>query len=81
MAFVGINSLSAKIMINTNIIEQIIFFNYIGCNLSHISSKYFDIKLIKFQQHIGTPKKTSQKIVRAETVLKFYKILIITNLL
>jgi hypothetical protein len=81
LAFVGMNSLRAKIMINGKIIEQVNSFNYLGCNLSHISPKDFDNKLIKFQQLIGTTKKTLLKRVRTETVLKFYKTLVIPTLL
>jgi hypothetical protein len=81
LAFVGINSLRAKIMINGKIIEQVNSFNYLGCNLFHISPKDFDNKLIKFQQLIGTTKKTFLKRVRTETILKFYKTLVIPILL
>jgi hypothetical protein len=41
----------------------------------------FDNKLIKFQQLIGTTKKTLLKRVRTETILKFYKTLVIPTLL
>jgi hypothetical protein len=68
-------------MINGKIIEQVNSFSYLGCNLSHISPKDFDNKLIKFQQLIGTTKKTLLKIVRTETILKFYKTLVIPTLL
>jgi predicted DNA-binding protein YlxM (UPF0122 family) len=49
LAFVGMNSLRAKIMINGQIIEQVNSFNYLH-TFSHISPKDFDNKLIKFQQ-------------------------------
>jgi hypothetical protein len=81
LAFVGMNSLGAKIMIHGKIIEQVNSFNYLGCNLSHISPKDFDNKLIKFQQLVGTTKKTLLKRVRTETILKFYKTLVIPTLL
>jgi CRISPR/Cas system CMR-associated protein Cmr3 (group 5 of RAMP superfamily) len=81
LAFVGMNSLRAKIMINGKIIEQVNSFNYLGCNLSHISPKDFDNKPIKFQQLTGTTKKTLLKRVRTETILKFYKTLVIPTLL
>jgi hypothetical protein len=48
-AFVEMNSLRTKIMINGEIIEQVNSFYYLGCNLSHIFPKNFDNKLIKFQ--------------------------------
>jgi hypothetical protein len=70
--------LRAKIMTNRKIIEQVNSFSYLGCNLSHISLKDFDNKLIKFQQLIGTTKKTVLKRVR---ILKFYKTLVIPTLL
>jgi hypothetical protein len=81
LAFVGMNSVRAKIMIDGKIIEQVNYFNYLGCNLSHICPKDFDNKLIRFQQPIGTTKKTLLKRVRTETILKFYKTLVIPTLL
>jgi hypothetical protein len=68
-------------MINGKIIEQVNSFSYLGCNLSHISPKDFDNKLIKFQQLIDTTKKTLLKRVRRETILKLYKTLVIRTLL
>jgi hypothetical protein len=49
--------------------------------LLFIFKKDFDNKLIKFQQLIGTTKKTLLKRVRTETILKFYKTLVIPTLL
>jgi hypothetical protein len=81
LAFVGMNSLRAKIMINGKIIEKVNSFKRLGRNLSRISSKDFDNKLIKFQQLVGKTTKTLLKRVRTENILKFYKTLVIPTLL
>jgi hypothetical protein len=46
-----------------------------GCSLSYISSRDIGNKLAKFQQLIGTMKRTLFRKVRPETVTKFYKTL------
>jgi hypothetical protein len=60
-------------VIGDQITEQVNSFDYLGCNLSHISSRDIDKKLAKFQQLIDKRKRTLFRIVRPETVIKFYK--------
>jgi hypothetical protein len=81
MAFIRANTIRTKIVINDQIIEQVNSFNYLGCNLSYTSSRDTDNKLAKFQQLIGTVKRTLFWNVRHETVIKFYKTLALSTLL
>jgi hypothetical protein len=68
-------------VINGQIIEQVNSFDYLGCNLSYIFSRDIDNKLAKFQQLIGTMKRTLFQKGRPERVIQFYKTLALPTLL
>jgi hypothetical protein len=58
MAFIGANALRTKIVINSQITEQVNSFDYQERNLSYTFSRDIDNKLAKIQQLIGTMKRT-----------------------
>lgn len=80
MGFKGTTPLRTKIIINNEIIEQVNCFNYLGCMISYEQINDIDRKLSKFQQLIGTIKRTLKKKVRTDTILKFYKTMAIPTL-
>ncbi|KAJ4436238.1 hypothetical protein ANN_18868 [Periplaneta americana] len=73
--------LRTNIVINNEPIEQVNNFNYLGCNISYDKTSNVEIKLPKFQQLVGTIKRTLCNEVRKETVLKFYEVLAIPSLI
>ncbi|KAJ4438744.1 hypothetical protein ANN_14695 [Periplaneta americana] len=81
MAFIGKNSRRTKIIINNSGVEQVNAFTYLDCNLSYIHSRDIDNKLAKFQQLSRTIRNTLFKKVRQDTILKFYKTMVIPTLL
>ncbi|KAJ4438978.1 hypothetical protein ANN_14932 [Periplaneta americana] len=80
MGFKGTTPLRTKIIINNEIIDQVNCFNYLGCMISYDQINDIDRKLSKFQQLIGTIKRTLKKKVRTDTILKFYKTMAIPTL-
>ncbi|KAJ4445570.1 hypothetical protein ANN_12251 [Periplaneta americana] len=80
MGFKGTTPLRTKIMINNEMIDQVNCFNYLGCMISYEQINDVDRKLSKFQELIGTIKKTLKKKLRTDTILKFYKTMAIPTL-
>ena len=73
MAFKGKQLLHTKIEIDGSILEQVIQFNYLGCELSLDGEPDFDRKKInRFQTICGTIRKYLKK-TRTDTQMKFYK--------
>lgn len=80
MGFKGKTPIRLKIILNDEPVEQVNHFEYLGCTLSYDNINDFDKKILKFQKLVGTVKRTFVKKVRANTVLKFYKTMVIPTL-
>ena len=58
MDFQGKEHMRTKIGMNGKIIEQVRYFNYLGCNISYCERKEVNNKLNKFQSMCGTTSRT-----------------------
>lgn len=75
-----INKLFLQCIIRDKITEQVHSFNYLSWTVPYGYSKNTDVKLPRFQQLLGTIKQIFKGKVKKDTVLKFYKILVISIL-
>lgn len=57
-AFHGKEPVRAKIIINSKPIEQVLHFNYLGCDISYNYDNDIDRKLNKYQSMCGTIRRT-----------------------
>ena len=80
LAFKGIDTLRAKIILNDKTIEQVNCFNYLGCNISYNKNNDINNKLSKFNYICGTIKRSLKKTSKL-TKIKFYKVMAIPMLL
>lgn len=80
-AFKGKYPLRSKIVINDMIIEQVMYFKYLGFNVGYDTGRDINDKLQRFQHICGTLRRTLIGRVRKETILKFYNIMAIPTLL
>lgn len=76
LAFRGLETIRAKIVLNGRMIEQINAFNYLGCNISYARKEDFTNKINKFNYFCGVIKRTL-KYTSKETRLKFYKVMLL----
>jgi len=53
MAFKGIDPMRSKIVINTNITEQMNAFSYLDCSISYHNEKDITVKISEFLHIIG----------------------------
>jgi hypothetical protein len=81
MAFCGKYQISAKIILNTKIIEQVQSFNYLGCDISFTYDRDLSQKVCKFQYACGTIKRTLRNKTRKDTMLKYYKVMAVPMLM
>jgi len=80
-SFVGTDHLRTKIIINSETLEQVSQFTYLGCSISDQFSNDVESKLAKFLQLIGTIKRTIFRKVRTETIFKIYNTLVLPTFL
>ena len=57
---------------NGKIIEQVRYFNYLGCNISYCERKEVNNKVNKFRGMCGTISRTLKKKTQLSTQIKFY---------
>jgi hypothetical protein len=70
-------TIRTKIVVNTNVMEQVTNFNYLGCHLISNRNLYIQDKLQRF--NCGTIKRTSLHKTHHETTLKFYEVLAVPS--
>ena len=80
MDFQGNMLLWTKIILNDKPVAQVNQCNYLGCTMSYGHTVNVENKLLKFQQQIGTIKRTLNK-KRKKEALKFYKVMAVPMLL
>lgn len=81
MAHKGKHPVRSKVVIENKILEQVSYFDYLGCNVSYDRDKDIENKLNKFQLICGTINRTLQNKTRKDTKLKFYKIMAVPVLM
>lgn len=81
MAFRGKYPIRTKIIIDDKVIEQVKHFNYLGCDITYEYSNDMKTKLQRFQHTCGTINKYLRNKTRKETLLKFYKVMAVPQLL
>ncbi|KAJ4432933.1 hypothetical protein ANN_15190 [Periplaneta americana] len=72
MAFIGILPKRMKILIGSNVVEQVTSFNYLGCTVSYLRNMDMEKNVGKFQQICDTIK-SLRNITTEEAYLKLYK--------
>ena len=80
LAFRGLDTIRAKIVLKDKILEQVNCFNYLGCNVSYNKNEDLIIKINRFNYMCGTIRRYL-KNTRTETKLKFYKMMAVPVLL
>lgn len=81
MAFVGPYHKRTKIVIGTEIIEQVSSFKYLGSMITYRKNMEIEKKLNKFQQICGTINRCLRNKTTRETKLKFYKTVAVPTLI
>jgi hypothetical protein len=71
LALRGKDPIKIKIVINERILEQVLNFNYLGCNMGLNREMDINVKLQRFQKICGTIKRTSTGKVRKRLLLRF----------
>jgi hypothetical protein len=71
MAFWGKHPIRSKIVLQDQLLEQVSYLNYLGCEISKEND--IDKKLGRFQMLCGTTHRTLKNKTRKEKRLKFYK--------
>ncbi len=75
MAFQGKYPNRCKLVVNSQNIEQVSSFKFLGCDLSYKGEIDADKKIEKFNRMCGTIRRTLKSKVRKDTIMKFYKTL------
>ena len=81
MGFLGKEHMRTKIVMNVKIIEQVRYFNYLGCNISYCERKEVNNKINKFQRMCGTLSITLKGKTQLSTQIKFYKVMAVPVLM
>jgi hypothetical protein len=81
MAFWGNHPVRSKIVLQDQLLEQVSYLNYLGCEISKENDKCIDKKLGRFQMLCCTVHRTLKNKTRKETRLKFYKTMAIPALM
>ena len=74
MGFQGKEYMRTKIVINGRTIEQVRYFNYLGCTISYCERKEVNNKVNKFQRMCGTISRTLKGKAQLSTQINYYKV-------
>jgi hypothetical protein len=80
MAVKGKMNVRSKIVINSNIMEQLNSFNYVRYTITVSNSRDLEIKMNRFNQMCSTIHRTLNIKARKERQIKFYKAVTVTTL-
>ena len=70
-----------KIVIDNNVLEQVLHFNYLGCDISCRKGNDIERKLSKFSYPCGTIRRRLKHKMQRDTRLKFYKVVAVPTLI
>lgn len=81
MAFKGKDPIRSKIVLRDTPVQQVAHFHYLGCDITYEEDREIDRKITKFQKICGTILRTLKGKTRKDTLLRFYNVMAIPQLL